>query len=141
MKLEELKELKDSTNLVLSTSEEIELKGERNETFEKLRDLGFYRIYNTYYKDAYDCYQFYAIGFINSETGYEFLLSLNEDDDECEDIFKMKFDLYLVLDGDNKWERKEKHIYTGTLSEVLNFSRLADKIGYENGKVHKPTYL
>lgn len=141
MKLDELRRLKEETNLILSSSEDDELNGNvYDEDFNKLRDMGFYRIYNTFYKDNYDCTQFYAIGFLNSETGYEYLISMNDEDEECEDLFKLKFDLYIVLYNDSKWTRRDKYLFTGTLQEILDYSKQLDAKGYKEGKIHKSVY-
>lgn len=128
MKLEELKE----SNLRLTASEEMELDGERNEFYEELRSRGFYRVFETYYKDEYQCRQFYCTGFHNSEEGYEWLLAINEDSDcDEDDLDTAIFDLYLVTKDSSVWERKERKMATGTVNELLKISQEKDKNNYK----------
>lgn len=128
MKLEELKE----TGVRLTTSEEIELGGERNEFYEDLRKNGFYRVFETYFKDEYQCRQFYCTGFLNSENGYEWLLAINEDSEyDEEDLDKAIFDLYLVTKTSSVWNRTEKKMATGTIKEILKISQEKDKNDYK----------
>lgn len=128
MKLEEIKE----KGLRLTTSEEIELNGERNEFYEELRHRGFYRVFETYYKDEYQCRQFYCTGFNNSEDGYEWLIAINEDSDcDEDDLDNAIFDLYLVTKDSSVWERKERKMATGTVDELLKISQEKDKNEYK----------
>lgn len=127
MELLKLKESLEKRGLRLTDSEMTELNGERNEWYEELRAKGYYRVYETYYKDEYDCHQFYATGFMNSEEGHLYLIAGNE---ENEDLV----DLYLVLNGDTQRNRKQRLIATGTEEEILEISKQKDKVNYKSAK-------
>ena len=142
MDLEKLKELREKTHLLLADSEMAEINGkETYNLFNELRKLGFYRIYNTYYKDEYQCHQLYAVGFLNSETGYEWLIDMADDDIENKNITEIKFNVYIVLQDDSKYDRKDKKLFTGTIKEILDYTKHIEKVGYEQGKKHKSIYL
>ena len=89
MKIKEFVNYAKENNIRLTTSEELELK-EINEYYEDLRKLGFYRVFETYYIDEYQCHQFYCIGFLNAQNGYEWLLSVNEDYELEDDLSNLK---------------------------------------------------
>ena len=124
-----LQELKEK-GIRLSASEEEELNGKQDEWYSELRVKGFYRVFDTFFKDYRQCTEFYATGFINAEDGYEWLISLNEDSYESEDDEDI-YDVYLVLKTSTKWERKERKMFTGTAEEVLEFTKRADKKDYK----------
>ena len=149
MNLKELKELRDKTHLMLGSSEMIEIDtNEPNIYFNKLRELGFYRVYETYFKDEDDCREIYCTGFLNSETGYEFLIALTDDsyaglDDDINentDISNLQFDIYVVLKGDSQYDRLEEKIFTGTPQEALEYTKNFEQNGYDKAKIHKPFY-
>ena len=127
MKLEYLK----SKVQMLTDSERRELETKEDLLYRKLRDLGFYRVFDTYYKDEYDCYQFYAIGFINSPEGYNWLLSFQDRDYYRPNNYRLEstlFNLYLVTKDNTKGNRKEQLVFTGTLHEILAYSKYADTL-------------
>lgn len=103
-----------------------------NDFYKLLNENGFFKVYETYYKDEYDCYQFYCTGFINSEIGYNWLIAISNNQDTDIDVNKTLFDLYIVTKGNSKWNRKDKKLFTGTLKQVLEYSKHIDKIGYKN---------
>lgn len=126
-----LQELKEN-GINLTMSEELELEGKQSEEwYSELRVKGFYRVFDTFYKDEYQCTNFYATGFINSEDGYEWLISESDEynyESEDDDVI---YDAYLVLKGNNKWERKERKMFTGTAEDILELTRKADKKNYK----------
>lgn len=126
-----LQELKEK-GINLTMSEKLELEGKQtNEWYSELRVKGFYRVFETFFKDIYQCTDFYATGFINSEDGYEWLISESDESDcESEDD-EIVYDAYLVLKGNNKWERKERKMFTGTAEDILELTREADKKDYK----------
>ena len=127
MKLVDLKKLCDDSNIRLGSSEELELINGENEFYHYLRNIGYYRVFETYYKDPmYQTFEFYCTGFINSETGYNFLLSVSEDYFDL-DFDNMKADLYIVIKGNSKYLRKDKRLFTGTFKEILEYSKNLDK--------------
>ena len=130
MKLIELKKLADLNKIRLSSSEESELDGNIDEFYEYMRDIGFYRVFETYYKDEYECTQVYCTGFLNAESGYEWLIGIC-DGDEDKDNDVARFKLYLELKDSTKWIRKQKYMFTGTLKEILKFSKECDKKEYK----------
>ena len=115
----------------LASSEESELYNNKpNGFYEALRELGFYRVFETYYKDEYQCHQFYCTGFLNAQNGYEWLLSVNEDyelEDDLSNLKDIKFDLFIELKGSDKWERKDKHMLTANIEEILAYSLVKDQ--------------
>lgn len=125
MKIKEFVNYAKENNIRLTTSEELELK-EINEYYEDLRKLGFYRVFETYYIDEYQCHQFYGTAFINSENGYEYLLS-TDDDIDSDGLDKVQYELYVVLNESSKWDRKEKLLLKGTLKEILEYTKELDK--------------
>lgn len=131
MKLEELKKLEEK-GLRLADSEERELAGERNEFYEELRERGYYRVFETFYKDEYQCRQFYCTGFCNSEDGYNWLLAINENCDcDEDDLDNAIFDLFIITKESSMWERKERLMATGTVDELLKISQEKDKNNYK----------
>ena len=132
MDLQEVKELSEKEKFYFTTSEEEELRYGENEFHKYLREIGFYRVYATYYKDpSTQCFYFYCTGFINSEDGYNWLISTADESDNEEDYSKMKYDLYVVTIGNHKYDRKDKKVFTGTAKEVLEYSKKKDKEGYK----------
>lgn len=130
MDLKELKQLSDQEKIRLSTSEEYEINGKVDEFYEYMRSIGFYRVFETYYKDEYECTQLYCTGFLNSENGYEWLIGICDGDEDLDDDVA-KFNLYLELKDSTKWERKQKYMFTGTLKEILKYSQECDKKDYK----------
>lgn len=129
MKLLDLVKLSEKEGFQLMGSEDEELEKGENPYYKKLREIGFYRVYETYYKDEYSCLQFYCTGFTNSEIGYRWLLSAVDEDDE--NLETALYDLYIVTKGNNSWERKDKKVFTGTLKQILEYSKNKDKSGYK----------
>ena len=130
MKLSEVFELSKKEGFQLMKSEEEELEKGQFKFFKELRDRGFYRVYKTYYIDYYGHTQFYRIEFINSQTGYRWLLE--DDDDYNDDPYTTTYyDLYIVTKGDSIIDRKDRKVFTGTLQQILEYSKRKDKSGYK----------
>ena len=135
MKLQELKTYSEKNNIRLSSSEETELlnKDNENDFYNYLRDLGYYRVFETYFKDPYyQTLDFYCTGFLNSEDGYNWLICVSSENEYDEkDFDKMIFDLYIVTKNNTRYERKDKKVMTGTANELLEYSKKKDKEGYK----------
>jgi hypothetical protein len=131
MKLEELRKLVEENKIIPGSSEETELLTGEDDFYSVLRDLGYYRVFETYYKDAYQCTQFYGTGFINKENGHRWLLD-ECPDQEDEPVETCQFDLYIELKDSTKWERKELKVFTGTLKQILEFSQEKENHTYES---------
>lgn len=126
-----LQELKEK-GINLTMSEELELEGKQTEEwYSELRVKGFYRVFETFYKDEHQCTDFYATGFINSENGYEWLISESDEYDYKSEDDEIIYDAYLVLKGNSKWDRKERKMFTGTIEDILELTKDADKKDYE----------
>lgn len=126
-----LQELKEK-GINLTMSEELELEGKQTEEwYSELRVKGFYRIFETFYKDEHQCTDFYATGFINSENGYEWLISESDEYDYKSEDDEIIYDAYLVLKGNSKWDRRERKMFTGTVEDILELTKNADKKDYK----------
>lgn len=126
-----LQELKEK-GINLTMSEELELEGKQTEEwYSELRVKGFYRVFETFYKDEHQCTDFYATGFINSENGYEWLISESDEYDYKSEDDEIIYDAYLVLKGNSKWDRRERKMFTGTLENILELTKEADNKDYE----------
>lgn len=126
-----LQELKEK-GINLTMSEELELEGKQTEEwYSELRVKGFYRVFETFYKDEHQCTDFYATGFINSENGYEWLISESDEYDYKSEDDEIIYDAYLVLKGNSKWDRRERKMFTGTIEDILELTKDADKKDYE----------
>lgn len=126
-----LQELKEK-GINLTMSEELELEGKQTEEwYSELRVKGFYRVFETFYKDNHQCTDFYATGFINSENGYEWLISESDEYDYKSEDDEIIYDAYLVLKGNSKWDRRERKMFTGTLEDILELTKEADNKDYE----------
>lgn len=131
MKLEELRKLAEEDKIILGSSEETELMEGEDDFYGELRKLGYYRVFETYYKDEHQCTQFYCTGFINSQDGHKWLIAECEGQED-EPIETCQFDLYIELKDSTKWERKEQKVFTGTLTQILEFSQEKENHTYES---------
>ena len=108
--------------------------------YNELRKLGYFRVFDTFYKDEYDCRQFYCTGFLTKPKGYEWLLVIADDntvDDNDDDfIEKAKFDVYIDLKDSSVWERKDRKMFSGTLKEILDYCRKKDETEIKDGRIY-----
>lgn len=111
----------------LTPSEKEELDGKVNELYEKFRELGVYRIYDTYYTTKPGYTDFYCTGFINDEIGYEYLLGTDDISVSADNLENVILELYVQLDMPEQKHRSEKHLMSGTIEEVLAYSKKFDK--------------